>query len=288
MNIPEIYLVEPYNAYAPKGKKKHWMQEVEEQALLAKIIAEQQALKEAAARTGNTPNVLPPQAPPTSQAGSQGYSGGAGAAGGANTTGGGGGAPRPQFWNPLSGSNLWTVTVTPTTSSAPTTVQFTVAGNDTLALGGAQVSWNFGDGTTGGAPATFHTYATGSFVPSYTITSTLDGTVLATGSLAVTMSVPTVTAAFTVTGTTVQLTNGFYTASAGDLLTFVNGSSTNNPANTLTYVWTFGSASATSTATNPTLAYTITGSYLVTLTTSGSYGTSAVGQRRLLITGSNQ
>jgi len=46
MNTPEIYLVEPYNCYAPKQKKKHWMQEVDEQNLLARIIAEQQALRE--------------------------------------------------------------------------------------------------------------------------------------------------------------------------------------------------------------------------------------------------
>src|ERR1035437_8903680 len=140
MNIPQTYLVEPYNAYAPKGKKKHWHQVIEEEALMARIIAEQQALQEAANRPSNTPHVLPPQAPPTSQATYQVYSGGEGAAGGPNTTGGGGQQPRPQFFNPESGS--YTFSLTPSTSSAPSYVQFSVAGGaNTLALGGATVTW---------------------------------------------------------------------------------------------------------------------------------------------------
>jgi PKD repeat protein len=283
MNIPEIYLVEPYNAYAPKGKKKHWMQEVEEQALLAKIIAEQQALREAAQQ--RTSNTLPPQAPPTAQAGAQGYSGGAGAAGGPNTTGGGGGAPRPQFFNP---AGTYTFTLTPATSSAPTAVQFVVSGpSDVLALGGVQVAWDFGDGTAGGAPATSHVYnGTGSFDVTMTVTSTQTGTILGTQTSEVTMSVPTVTAAFTVTGTTIQLTNGYYTASVNDSLTFVNGSSTNNPSNTLTYAWDFGSGSATSTDTNPVQGFTTTGSFLVQLVTTGLFDATATGTRRIKITGS--
>lgn len=283
MNIPEIYLVEPYNAYAPKQKKKHWMQEVEEQELLARIIAEQQALKEAANRPSNT---LPPQAPPTAQAGSQGYSGGAGAAGGPNTTGGGGGAPRPQFYNPTSGSSIYTFTATPSTSSAPTAVGFSVNGaSDTLALGGAQVAWTFGDGTTGGGASTSHLYTgTGSFYGSARVTSTINGTLLATASVVVTMSVPTVSSAFTVTGTTVSLTAGFYTASVGDTLSFINGASTNNPFNPLTYNWTFGSGSAPSSSlANPTFTYTTASTYTVVLGVSGSFNAIASGTRRIQI-----
>ena len=58
MDIPQIYLVEPYNAYAPKQKKKHWHQVIEEEALMARIIAEQQSIREAAAKPAH-PN-LPP------------------------------------------------------------------------------------------------------------------------------------------------------------------------------------------------------------------------------------
>ena len=281
MNIPEIYLVEPYNAYAPKGKKKHWMQEVEEQALLARILAEQQQLQEAAQRSSNT---LPPQAPPTSQATYQNYSGGQGAAGQANTNGGGGQAPRPQFFNPDSGS--YTFTISPTTSSAPSTVQASVVGGaNTLALGGAQVAWNWGDGTTGGGAGASHTYtATGSFPVTMSITSTINGAVIGAQNQSVTMSVPTVASAFTLTGATVTLTAGFYTASVGDTITFVNGASSNNPANPLTYNWTFGSGSSPSSSlVNPTFTYSSASTFTVTLGVSGSFNAIATGTRAIKV-----
>jgi PKD repeat protein len=270
MNVPEIYLVEPYNAYAPKQKKKHWMQEVEEQALLARILAEQQVLKEAAAKIAHP--TLPPQAPPTSQATYQAYSGGEGAAGGPNTTGGGGSQPRPQFFNPESGSSVYTFIASPTTSSSPSLVQFSVlGGGNTFALGGASVNWNFGDGTTGNSPSHLYT-STGSFYGSATVISTYNGTVIGTGSIAVTMSVPIVSSAFTVTGATIT---GQYTASVGDNLTFVNGATTNNSNNPLTYIWNFSSASLTSTATNPTFTFTTASTYAVSLGVSGSFNTRA-------------
>jgi hypothetical protein len=281
MNTPQIYLVEPYNAYAPKGKKKHWMQEVEEQALLARIMAEQQQLQEAAQRSSNT---LPPQAPPTSQATYQNYSGGQGAAGQANSNGGGGQAPRPQFFNPDSGS--YTFTISPTTSSAPSTVQASVVGGaNTLALGGAQVVWSWGDGTTGGGAGASHTYTgTGSFAVTMVVNSTINGALIGAQTQSVTMSVPTVASAFTLTGATVTLTAGFYTASVGDTITFINGASTNNPANQLTYNWTFGSGSAPSSSlTNPTFTYTTASTYTVRLGVSGSFNAIATGTRNIKI-----
>ncbi len=86
MNIPEIYLVEPYNAYAPKQNKKHWHQVVEEQALLARIHAEQMALMEASSRT------LPPDAPQVSTPTI------------GNPSAGAGGMYPPQVFNPTNGS----------------------------------------------------------------------------------------------------------------------------------------------------------------------------------------
>jgi hypothetical protein len=282
MNIPEIYLVEPYNAYAPKGKKKHWMQEVEEQALLARILAEQQQLQEAAVQRSS--NTLPPQAPPTSQATYQNYSGGQGAAGQANSNGGGGQAPRPQFFNPDSGS--YTFTISPNTSSAPSTVQASVVGGaNTLALGGAQVGWTWGDGTTGGGAGASHTYSgTGSFAVTMVVTSTANGTLIGAQTQSVTMSVPTVASAFTLTGSTTVINNGYYTASVGDTITFINGASTNNPSNTLTYNWTFGSGSAPSSSlTNPTFTYSTASTYTVTLGVSGSFNAIATGTRAIKI-----
>jgi len=279
MNIPEIYLIEPYNAYCPTQKKKHWMQEVEEQNLLARIIAEQQQLQEAAAKRSS--NTLPSQAPPTSQATYQAYSGGEGAAGGPNTMGGAGQQPRPQFFNPESGS--YSFTVTPSTGSAPTTVQVGVVGGaNTFALGGASAIWNWGDGTTDGNSS--HTYTgTGSFYITMSVNAVINQALIGASSLPVTMSVPTVTSAFTVTGATVTQLAGYYTASYGDTLTFVNGATTNNPANVLTYIWNFSSASLTSTATNPTFTFTTASIYAVSLGVSGSFNSRATGTRNINI-----
>jgi PKD repeat protein len=256
------------------------MQEVEEQALLARIIADQQALQEAASKPSHP--TLPPQAPPVSQATSQVYSGGEGAAGGPNTTGGGGQQPRPQFFHPQSN---YSFTLTPATSSAPTSVQFSViGGSDVFALGGANVAWNFGDGTTGAGVGTSHCYnITGSINVTMTVTAAQDGTTLATQTSQVTMSVPTVSSAFTLTGATVVLNNGYYTASAGDILTFVNGASTNNSSNKLTYIWQFNSASLTSVSTNPTFTYTSASTYDVVLGVSGSYNSRATSNRYIKI-----
>ncbi len=280
MNIPELYLVEPYNAYAPKGKKKHWMQEVEEQALMAKIIAEQQALQEAAKRPSNT---LPPQAPPAEQSSAQHYSGGEGAAGAANTTGGGGQQPRPQFFNP----NLAvTASATPLTASAPSTVQFSLSGApNTLQLGGLNVTWNFGDGTTSGGPTPSHTYtAIGNFLVQMTASSVYNPSLVTTQSLYVTMSAPTVTAAFSVTDLSgpITLSNGFYTASHGDTLQFNDLSS-----NSVNWNWLFNSGSAGTSSVsgveNPTFVFTSASVYTVTEGVTGSFGNKASGARNILI-----
>jgi len=278
MNIPEIYLIEPYNAYAPKGQKKHWMQEVEEQALLARIIAEQTQLQEAKS------NTLPPQAPPNSVNTVQHYSGGEGAAGNSNSNGACGGAPRPQFFTPESAS--YSCTITPSTSSAPTIVQVSVnGGSNTFALNGAVANWNWGDGTTGAGQSTSHTYtSTGSFTIIMSVSASINNANLGTQIAQVTMSVPTVSSAFTLTGATAVLNNGFYTASHNDTLTFINGATSNNPSNPLTYLWTFTSASVTSTATNPTLLFTSASIYPVTLGVSGSFNTIATGTRNVCIT----
>ena len=271
MNIPEIYLVEPYNAYAPKGKKKHWMQEVEEQNLLARIIAEQQQLREATYKNATLAPLMPSQATPTI---------------GGTPQPGGGGAPRPQYFNPESGS--YTFTATPNTSSAPTNVTVGVAGGaNTLALGGANVTWNWGDGTTGGGPSATHVYTgTGSFNISMIVSSAISNAFIGAQTQSVTMSVPTIAAAFTLTGSTTTIgAGGYYTASHTDTLIFTNGTTTNNPANPLTYNWTFGTGISSSLV-NPSYSYNIAGAgtYTVNLGASGSFNAINVGSRKILIT----
>ena len=274
MNTPEIYLVEPYNAYAPKGKKKHWMQEVEEQALLARILAEQQAIREASSRT------LPPQAPPPSVMTAQHYSGGEGAVGQANSGGGGGQAPRPQFFNP---NVSVTASASPATASSPSTIQFSLAGaSDTLQLGGLNIAWNFGDGTTGGGPSPAHTYTTISNVlVQMTASSVYNPSLVTTQALYVTLSAPTVAAAFTVSDLTapITLSNGYYTASKGDTLQFTDASS-----NALTWKWNFGSGSnPTSSLQNPTFTFSSASTYTITEGVTGSFGYKSTGTRNIKI-----
>lgn len=61
MNISGIYLAEPYNAYtAQKGaRKKHWHEVIEEEALMQRVIAEQQAQQQALLEAQNS-RTLPP------------------------------------------------------------------------------------------------------------------------------------------------------------------------------------------------------------------------------------
>lgn len=270
MNIPQIYLVEPYNAYAPK-RKKHWMEEVEEQALLAKIIAEQQAIREAQANRSTT---LPPQAPPVSQQTAQTYTGGAGAAGGANTGGGAGGMPVWDFWNP-SGDTV-NFDRTPMSGPGPITVTFT---NLTTTPQFDSYKWNFGDGTTSTDrdPAP-HVYQTGSTAVSFYAAS-LEVTNSITGNpggrspdVYIRVSIPVVTAAFT------------YTTSSNVApfsASFTNASVNTSQTPTTTYLWTFeynGVRTSSSLATPPARRID-SGSFTASLQATGSYGIASIVSR---------
>lgn len=273
MNIPEIYLIEPYNPYAPKGRKKHWHEVVEEQALMARILAEQQAqqqaLLEAKSRT------TPPQAPPESVPTVVGNSAGAGQAGEAGSAPGGGGVPVFDFFN--QGGQVISLTATSASTFAPMAVQFTDTSTGPQEFD--TFFWNFGDGTTSTAQNPIHTYDTGSFTATFQLTAST-GYVTST-TQAITASTPSVTAAFTLTGATVTLTGSSYTASVNDPLTFVNGSTTTGGP--LTYLWTFGSASLTSVATNPPFVYTNANTYTVKLAATGSYSIANAGSRTIKI-----
>ena len=148
MNTPEIYLVEPYNAYAPKGRKKHWHEIIEEQALIQRILAEQIALREAASKT------LPQQAPTIFFSKQLWVSlPGASFTGAQGSGAGSGGSPFPQFFHPsmnLTGSR------NPSSGSAPTAVQFGISGDTNLiSLNAVSIKWNFGDGTIVGGVESF-------------------------------------------------------------------------------------------------------------------------------------
>lgn len=259
MNVPEIYLVEPYNAYTSKNKrKKHWSEIVEEQALLEKIIAE--------ARNSTLPQNSPQNSAPSVAVNSSGQG-----------VTGGGGHPVLSFFNP---SVVVTFTPSPVTASAPNQIQFLNTSNPGLvAQGVATFSWNFGDGGTTVDPNPAHTFVTtGSFAVTVLATAAVNGT---TGSAtqSVLITAPTVAAAFSLSPTT-----GSFNSGAGLLVTFTNLTQTNNSQNPITYIWNFGSGSITSSAANPTFTYTATGSYTVRLSATGSFGITSTASALVLVT----
>lgn len=266
MNLPEVFLVEPYNAYAPKGRKKHWHEVIEEQALLARILAEQAMIHEASNRNVNLPPNSPSPSIPT-----------VGAAAGA------GGSFPPQVFHPTDA--VVQFSRTPANGPGPVTVQFT---NLTINPELYTYLWTFGDGTTSTAINPSHIYESGSsasaiYTASLQATSSVFGVPAAVSSnLFVSASIPVVSVAFTL-GQPATLTASFYTASAPATIPFTNGSTMDN-GTSLTYSWQFGSGSnATSSLANPSFTFTATGSYTVLLGATGSYGIMGSGTRKIQI-----
>jgi PKD repeat protein len=265
MNIPEIYLTEPYNAYSPNKKKKHWHEIVEEQALMAKILSE-------ANRNATLAPNMPNQATPEIQA---------------VTPAGSGGMPMPQFFNP---SMTIGYTQSTLTASAPVLVQFTNTGDASLyALDTVYLSWNFGDGTTALGPNPSHIYTTtgSNFAVTMSAIAKVDTSDVTTAASGIQILPPTVSPSFTL-GRPATLTASYYTASAGNSIPFINGTTTNNTSNPITYLWVFGSGSApanygTSTTASPTYSYATAGTYTVRLQATGSFGIQSATTRKIQI-----
>jgi hypothetical protein len=274
MNIPNIYLAEPYNAYAdPKtAQKRHWTQVLEEQALMEHIIAQQMLLEaDAASHQSN------------------GHAASA-------AVGGGGQPSTPAYFNPSMSINFH---ATLPNNSAPCSIQFVNDSDPSLLLPGATTwNWSFGDGTFSNLPAPSHIYTkTGSFIADLVATHVITNKTVSssysasftTASVAdfthsFTIIPPSVTSSFTLTGSGITLTNSFYTASHNVLVNFINGTVTTNPSNVLAYSWNFGSGSnSTSSLTNPGFVYTATGSYTVVLGATGSFNVMSAGARKIQI-----
>lgn len=269
MNIPEVYLVEPYNAYAPKNRKKHWHEVVEEQALLARIHAEQQAIQEAANRTlpQNSPQVSTPPVATVGQAA------------------GAGGLPYVSYFSPTMTAGI---SLSSLTASAPSTINIVnTSSPDTLAGGVATFLWNFGDGVTSTLPQPLtHSYTTtgSNFLVTLKITSVSNTSLTSSVTQSLNVNPPTCVASFTLSSSlTSSATTQITTSVASASIAFVNGTTTDNASNTISYLWTFGSGSITSSLRNPPLfTYTATGSYTVRLTATGSFNI-ATSQSRLAV-----
>lgn len=250
MNVPQIYLVEPYNAYAPKNRKKHIAEILDEQALLARIMAE--------AKNAS----LPQNAPNVSVATAVGQSA---------VAAGGGGQPFPSWYNPTMTISFL---VSTTTASVPATFLFSNSSNpSTQPVGTVNWLWTFGDGTTSTDLSPTKTYTT----TGSNFSVTLKGTAVSTGvtgstTQSLNLTAPTVTAGFTVTSSLSSSAGGAISGSAPLTVAFLNTTTTNNAGNSIAYVWNFGSGSITSSLSTPAnFTYTATGSYTVRLDATGSF-----------------
>ena len=163
-------------------------------------------------------------------------------------------------------SNTVTVvapTITPhftvNTSSyvAPYIVTFTNTSTRITGSGDSlNYKWIFGDGTTSSLANPTHTYQTGSFNVSLEISESIYGITSMSSSVgAITGIVPTLNAAFT-----------FETSSADapSIASFTNTTNYNGTG-ALTYLWTYGSGSLTTSSLNADLEYLDAGSYTASL-----------------------
>jgi PKD repeat protein len=226
------YLIEPYTIFQGKKKDKHWMQIAEEEALFYKMIHEAIQQQQVTALT----NVA-----------------------------GVGGTPEYGFFNP----KLSTVgfSVSPNiTGSAPYTIYLNPT-SDSSVNRFCNFTWNFSDGTSATGPTAIKTFQTGSFRVSLTASAQFNNATQAVVTV-ISSSLPVVVANFTssVESGSVPLTVTFTN------LTFINQYTGSGALPGVTYRWNFGSASLTSTETNPVVTYYQTGSYLVRLESTGSYG----------------
>lgn len=257
MNIPPIYLVEPYNAYAPKNRKKHPLEILEEQALLERIMAEQIALQktqdthqlsifEAQSKTlpPNSPNISSPTV--------------------GNMAGGAGGIPVIDYFQPQAESIGFTAN--PTSGAGPLTVVFT---NTTTTPQLDTYLWKFGDGETSTKINPTHLYQTGSpgvgalYKVELTASHAVTPTMMTSSIDYISASIPVVTALFT--------TSSMVGLVAPVTVSFNNGSTTTSQTPpTLTYLWTFGDGTTSPLANPPAHGYG-TGSYTASLQATGSY-----------------
>jgi PKD repeat protein len=147
-------------------------------------------------------------------------------------------------------------TGTPTSGTAPLTVQFTSTCSDTTSY-----LWTFGDGTTSTQQHPSHTYATpGTYTVTLTGTNLYGSTVTTRTDYLTVTHVPPV-AAFSASP---------LTGHAPVPVTFTDAS-TGTPT---AWAWTFGDGT-TSTLRNPTHIYRVAGTYTVTLTVTNDGGSDA-------------
>ena len=235
-----IYLIEPYNAYAPKGRKKHWMEIAEEEALYHRMAQDAILQESKTAQMTQNDSVQDGQTSAATQT--------------SPACGpGGGGIPLWDYFQEQREEAGFTFS--PLSGGGPLSVSFS---NTTRTPLDDTFLWTFGDGNTSTAVNPVNVFATGSWNIQLQATSSNGAMTAATS--AITVSAPTITAGFTVTPTT---------GSAPFTASFTN-TTTQNGSGPLVYKWYFGNVAAnTSSLANPTFVYD-TGSFTVRLSVSSS------------------
>jgi PKD repeat protein len=172
---------------------------------------------------------------------------------------------------PLPPAPVAAFTASPTSGTAPLTVQFTdqSSGSPTSWL------WSFGDGTTSTAQNPSHSY---NAVGTYTVTLTAtnaggSSNVTKTSYIAAAAPAPAPTAAFTASPT----------SGTAPLAVQFSDQSTGTPTS---WLWNFGDGS-TSTVKNPAHTYAAAGTYTVTLTATNAQGSNTLTKTAFISAGSS-
>lgn len=157
-----------------------------------------------------------------------------------------------------------TVTATPTSGLASLVVAFDGSTSSDPEGGAITYAWTFGTGTTTStlAKPSFTYTVAGTFTATLTVKDPLGQTSVATIPITVTANLaPTARVTATPTAGTFPLVVAF------------NGSTSTDPeGQTITYAWTFGTGTTTSTLVNPSFTYTAAGTFTATLYVTDSRG----------------
>jgi PKD repeat protein len=234
-----LYLIEPYNAYAPKGRKKHPMEIAEEEFIYYKMVEnEKLKLQEAQLAAQQIQNQSIAAA-------------------------GAGGSPPRSYFHPEEDTIDFSGNIT--TAAGPLTVIFSNLSTNPQYY---TFSWNFGDGTTDTNPTPpAHLYNSGS-VATCSLTAThIDGHTVTTTTKNsyISASIPVVTAAFTFTTSS---TIAPFTAA------FTNTSTNTSQTTTNTYLWTFSDTGSTLSSKDASHICQ-SGSFTASLQATGSYNLSS-------------